>query len=76
MKVTTPNKDDVVKSLRDKGFDAENISGVIMVKFQFGRSPDYYKEHAKEVKKILEELDYNASKGFCIVKNKEENKGE
>ena len=77
MRITTPNKDDVVKILREKGFDSENMSGVIMTKFPFGESSDYYKEHAREVKRIMEELGYNASKGFCIVKiDKEKNKNE
>lgn len=76
MKHTVLNKDDVAKILREKGFDSENMSGVIMTKFPFGESSDYYKEHAREVKRIMEELGYNASKGFCIVKNKEEKKGE
>lgn len=77
MKIITPDKDDVVKILREKGFDSENMSGVIMTKFPFEKSSDYYKEHAREVKRIMEALGYNASKGFCVVKtDKEKSKNE
>ena len=76
MRVIIPNKDDIVKILCEKGFDAENMSGVVMIKFPFGESSDYYKENATEAKRIMEELGYNASKGFCVVKNKEVKKDE
>lgn len=76
MKHTVLNKDDVAKILREKGFDTENMSGVIITEFPVGKDPSYYKEKAGEVKRILEEIGYNASKGFCVVKmNEEKNNG-
>ena len=61
------DKDKAAELLREKGFDTENIDGVVITRFPAGMDKEWYTEQISVVENYLKEIGYDASKGYHIV---------